>query len=397
MAYRICISSAIALSLLLTACIWHLGSNSMIACGFFGAFFIHVGARPDRKHIGISAAIGAAVSILYLLAGGHFGPDPLAAFIGAGAFLGIGSLMTMSIDIVWTGSRDYVVPLRDALILPVFALVAGLCMNFVNGRPLPSYDYRLWTFDVSLWNSPERTVAHWVQTIPGLRTAASITYSSLLIFPPLYHAWAAWRGAPRRMHLMNAFVVAGLCGFVLYQICPAIGPLYCFKSQFPDHLPSLSPDTKLSVFLSPDVHNAMPSMHITWALLVWWSAHELGKWAVAIASVFVVLTGISMIGSGEHYLVDVVVALPLILLVHGLCMKKKAWSIGGAALALGWLIFFRTGASIGVPGAVNWVLVAATLALSTWPLRRRYAVRTAPLREPAALSFGAPVQGSSAS
>jgi hypothetical protein len=306
-----------------------------------------------------------------MLLGGKFGPAPLVAGIGAGAFLGIGSLLVMSYDMVWRESPNYKRPLRDALMLPVFAFIAGLCMNLVNGRAQWSYDYRLFAFDTTLWTSPERTVAHLFKAVPWLATASSIAYTSLLIFPPLYHGWGLYRSAPRRMHLMNAFVAAGVCGFVLYQVCPAIGPLYCFKHQFPSRLPLLAGSARLEVFLSPDVHNAMPSMHITWALLVWWSSWGLGRLAVWVASIFVALTGLAMIGFGEHYLVDIVVALPLVLLVHGICARRHVWTFSGTAMALSWLLFFRSGVSVLVPPFVNWMLIGVTLACSTWPLWRR--------------------------
>ena len=40
LAYKWVASIALIFSLVLLAGIWHMGSNSMIACGFFGAFFI---------------------------------------------------------------------------------------------------------------------------------------------------------------------------------------------------------------------------------------------------------------------------------------------------------------------------------------------------------------------
>src|SRR5579883_894423 len=47
--YKSCACSAIALALVMVAGIWHLGANSMIACGFLGAAFIHFASAADPE------------------------------------------------------------------------------------------------------------------------------------------------------------------------------------------------------------------------------------------------------------------------------------------------------------------------------------------------------------
>jgi hypothetical protein len=51
LAYKWVASIAMMLSLALIAGIWHMGGNSMIACGFLGAFFIFAGMRPGTKQL----------------------------------------------------------------------------------------------------------------------------------------------------------------------------------------------------------------------------------------------------------------------------------------------------------------------------------------------------------
>jgi membrane-associated phospholipid phosphatase len=49
-------------------------------------------------------------------------------------------------------------------------------------------------------------------------------------------------------------------------------------------------------------------LHITWAILLWRAAKPGWKsWAMAL---FVLLTAISTLTTGEHYLIDLIVALP---------------------------------------------------------------------------------------
>ncbi len=366
LAYKWVASVALIFSLVLLAGIWHMGSNSMIACGFFGAFFIFAGTRPGAKLLGIAAAAGTGYAACYGLLGGPFDHDPLLAVIGAGAFLGFGSITMMAWQSIWTraDNADNLPALRDALVLPVFSLIAGLGMNWANGSAQRTYDHLLYAFDGTLLRIPPgQTVAALWHSVPWIATASGAAYQGLLIFPPLYRGWALFRGdrGSSSVNAMHAFAVAGIAGFILYQACPAEGPVYSFATRFPDHLPDWR-DVSLAPYLSAGVHNAIPSMHMTWALLVLWSALELGPLAIAIASSFAGFTALATLGSGEHYLVDLVVAVPLAFAVWSAFRRDKLRVALGLGLTCGWLIYLRSGTFLLCPGIVNWMFIAATFA-----------------------------------
>src|SRR5579864_7746631 len=110
--FKLCSSAATILGLVVVMGIWHLGSNSMIACGFAGAFFLHVGSRPTTKHLLAACAAGTGYGGVYALLGTEFGGGLIQAATGIGAFLGLGSLTVMTVATVWGDSRAYVEPLR---------------------------------------------------------------------------------------------------------------------------------------------------------------------------------------------------------------------------------------------------------------------------------------------
>jgi hypothetical protein len=66
---------------------------------------------------------------------------------GLGAFLGLGSLTVMTLVMVWTDTRAYLEPLRRALVLPVFSLIAGVSMDAVTKS-------RLLTISISTHSIP---------------------------------------------------------------------------------------------------------------------------------------------------------------------------------------------------------------------------------------------------
>jgi len=359
--YRFCICAAITLSLLLVAGIWHLGANSMIACGFLGAVFIHAASRPGWKRMLFAALVGMAFAVVYVLLKGVVATDAFARAMGMGAFWGIGSIVVLSFEMVIYGKRENLRFLSDALVLPVFSLVAGIGMQLTNGLTHASYDNLLYAFDTSLGIAPGLRVISWCRAAPWIATASGLVYAGLLIFPPLYHAWALHKVRTEKYNLMHVFVIAGICGFVFYQICPAMGPLYLFESKFPDHLPALVP---LQAFSSTGVNNAMPSMHMTWALLVWWSAWELGPVALGIASAVVGFTGLATLGSGEHYLIDLIVAVPLAMAVNGIYRRSWSRAIAGVAMVVGWTVYLRMGLWTGVAATLHWMLIAVTLVVA---------------------------------
>ena len=365
--YKFCTSLAVILVLLVVMGIWHLGSNSMIACGFAGAFFFHVGGRPKGRHLLWAFVAGAGYGIAYALLGTSFGGSAVQVATGIGAFLGLGSLTVMSLAMVWTGSRDYVVPLRRALVLPGFSLIAGISMDAVTKAQPPAYDLYLYAFDSALGLTPGASVAKLFGALPWLQMAASIIYSFLLLFPTLYDAWGLRRGV--RGNLMTAFAVGGVCGFIFYQICPGLGPVYAFGSRFPAHLPGPG-EFQLAMYHGAGARNAMPSMHMTWALLVWWSAWELTPLARFIATGFATLTFLATLGFGEHYLVDLIVAVPFVLLIEAICalrsQRKAALQAGaaGLGLTLSWLLLLRTTLVAHLPTWACWVMVVGTIAIT---------------------------------
>ena len=363
LAYKWLASTALIFALALIAGIWHMGSNSMIACGFFGACFIFIGTRPGRKLLLINIAAGAAYAAGYRFLGGPFDHDPTVAVISAGAFLGLGSITLMAWRLIWHAESNQADALRDALVLPVFSLVAGLGMNWVNGSAQRTYDHLLYAFDGTLLRVPPgQTVTALFKNFPWIAAASSAAYQGLLIFPPLYRGWALYRGVRGGVNVMHAFAVAGVAGFILYQVCPAEGPIYSFGARFPDHLPDWH-EVSLAPYLSAGVHNAIPSMHMAWALLVLWSALELGPLAITIAASFVGFTALATLGSGEHYLIDLVVSAPLILAVVSAFKRDLARTALGLGLTFGWLLYLRSGAFLPRPGIANWMLILATFAI----------------------------------
>lgn len=130
------------------------------------------------------------------------------------------------------------------------------------------------------------------------------------------------------------FSVAGVVGFVLYHVLPAVGPSQMFGSGFPNHQPGYLPDWKLLDIDVVYLRNAMPSLHTVWVLLLWWSLRYRGWLLRSVVGVYVLLTELACLGYGEHWAIDLVAAVPLtVALVWACSLKFKPVSLPHGELA----------------------------------------------------------------
>ena len=136
--------------------------------------------------------------------------------------------------------------------------------------------------------------------------------------------------------LLKAALTGGAIAFVLYHLYPAAGPIYAFGPAFPDALPDpskLAPiPADLAVPGAP--RNCMPSVHFVWAILALVESRGLGRVWRTIFALFAVLTAVATIALGEHYVIDLVVAVPFTLAVHALFSRGRPWLIGWRGTAV---------------------------------------------------------------
>jgi hypothetical protein len=120
--------------------------------------------------------------------------------------------------------------------------------------------------------------------------------------------------------------------------------------------------------------NAIPSLHLAWALLAWWYSRGLSWFERLIAFLFLAFTAFATLGTGEHWFVDLIVAFPFALMIQGLCAYSLSWKDAkrlaafffGLLGTLAWLMMLRFGAKFfWTSPVVPWALAAATVVLSS--------------------------------
>ncbi len=135
-------------------------------------------------------------------------------------------------------------------------------------------------------------IYHWVSARPIWHRVLAVIYGYLPLAIALVLIVAR-----RRSECMAAVVMAGLFAPVFYVLFPAVGPAWVNVPDAP--------------------RNCIPSLHMAWALiLVVYSPAR----ARALAILFALLTAFSTLGMGEHYIIDLVAAVPY---TYAVCFAAK--------------------------------------------------------------------------
>lgn len=170
-----------------------------------------------------------------------------------------------------------------------------------------SVRYDEWFYLADRWlGSPSWALARMLNALPALRFIAIQDYAeSTAIIMVSITALALMGRTPEAWRAFAATLLAGAVAPFTYKLLPASGPAYAF-SGFPYHLPVITSPHAILLSAAP---NCMPSMHIVSALLVCYFLRHwrIGRW---VGGLHVALTILATLGLGEHYAIDLVVAVP---------------------------------------------------------------------------------------
>jgi PAP2 superfamily len=306
------------------------------------------------------------------------------------ALLGFGAAIILGLRAIWSereGRENALARLAPALILIVFIFGCARVLSLTSGVNPQTDDAWLFAFDGSLGFQPSFTVGKIMYDSLFLTRASMLTYLALPFFMALVCAWQISRETRRiSWYMLTVLLLAGVGGWLLYNVVPGTGPIYAFGQDFPwNTLPYRDlPRFVLGKMSIPTTipRNAMPSLHVGWALLLVWNSR---KFPVALRSViliFLIFTVFATLGSGQHYLVDLIGSLPFALTVQAgaflvfrnesIARKSQliAAALAGLALTLAWLAVVRFGVELALKTPlIPWTLVLATASAVLW-LRR---------------------------
>ena len=355
----------------------HFYSAPFFAWGMAGVPFLV--ARVRRTWWDLAVVVGVALSFFvlehYAL---HYRFYPLFAC----SFVGIAGLLLVGVRWVWERSNRQLLAYAfvPSVLLAIGAIITSMMLGKSPDWQPKTMDLYLLSFDGSLRVQLSFVVGKLFDNSPGLLRFLSFAYDVLLL--PLVLVYAThlpdWR---RARNAFVAFAIAGPVGALCYMIVPGTGPLFVFGNDYPQVPMTLEALRQLS--LHPIVvagpRNAMPSLHVAWMLLGFWNTRHQARWIRVLLGGMLFLTCVATLALGQHYFVDLVVALPFALMIQSLSSiamgaPRTEWRTP-LVVGVGFLALNLAVLSYGVPvmwasAVLPWTLVAGTVLITIYFYRQ---------------------------
>jgi hypothetical protein len=269
-----------------------------------------------------------------------------------------------------------------AALVPLGMTNAAFGLSSVVRRMTPlTYDGALYALDATLAAPFTAVMGKLFSMSRGLSLASLAAYAMLpgAIAAGLGYEEYNYRRAVNRgvgVNVLLAYTVSGTIAAALYILCPGTGPIHAFPGAFPRNLPDpASVPLGLGPFAPLAPRNAMPSLHVAWAILLARSTAR-SRIAVRVAAwTFAALTTIATIGSGEHYVVDLIAAAPFLVALEAATahrfieLRRRLVALAvGVAFFSAWILAVRH-AAWSVPyfsahPLIVWIFTIVTLAAS---------------------------------
>ena len=304
---------------------------------FFILFFF---TRPAKKYVLFVIVTGVISSVLVSIFWAETAfvqwqtssvSENFSSFI---AFTSIPALLTLLLRITsrikTTESVNYERNLRQLFVLILLLIAIPPCALELETSFHPVVmDFFAMRWDAAAHLNITSWIFHTVNLIPGLSQLVQLAYSyTHLGF--LCVAISQLNGFPKQTASgAKTWVIISACALLAYNFFPITGPRYIFGSEhYVDLLNSLTNYPHSTVAGSTAPRNGMPSMHFGWMLastILWWRTGS-AWWTRFLFILATTLTAIATIYLGEHYVVDLIVAVPFTLAAIALCTHTVSWS-----------------------------------------------------------------------
>ena len=332
-----------------------------------GAFAIHFWTRPRRAEQIATLVLAAISTLAFIFWSGRYRFD-WPCSIACGSFLGLASLTMLAVATVrrrGSGQKAALDTLIAGSVFGYSALFIAYILNLTTHLHPQTYDLYLYNADAGYGVPIGAWVGHFVGARPLLLQACSIVYESLPLAVSLLYAYQRSGAKPLPVRVLPAFLGGGAAAYLLYNVLPATGPRYIFGAAFPDHLPAAAHAGLHMVAVGEAARNAIPSMHLACALMILWACRPLALWVRLAAAAFLALTILATLGFGEHYVVDLVAAVPYalaLLAISGASHPRRRLAMAmGIGLTLGWVALLRFGVPLFESTTFTWLASLATL------------------------------------
>lgn len=200
-------------------------------------------------------------------------------------------------------------------------VVTGLTTYELARLRTVRYDLYIYRID-NLFGQPSFALARWLSGHAALKYSLALCYNLLpAAMVGVFAVYLFHRPLAEAFRVLRAFILNLALAVPIYILIPVCGPAFVF-SDFPA--------AQHNVFAHPivnaEIPNGMPSIHTSTALLVFWLLRHWPAGRVA-GVVFLLGTILATLGHGQHYLFDLLCAVPYAVVIWRISAN---WSPTGA-------------------------------------------------------------------
>lgn len=355
-----------------------LGSEFLWLC-LASTAIIHLRVRPRWSEVLVLAlTTGAFSCIVFLVL--RYPPHIMAVF----SLVGLSSLLILGLRTTWAqaeGRRLLLWAFVPGVLFVAFGWLTPPLLQYGELAHPKVLDLYLYSFDCTLGFQPSFLLGSMLWKWHWLKSVSYFFYLGLSVPIATVYAGQLVRRRESALPVMLALLYCGPIGGIFYNIFPALGPAHLFQQNFPWHPLTILQARRLLLEPVPiaGFRNAIPSLHMAWVLLAWWYCRGLSWWSKGVVLAFALFTVLATLGSGEHYLIDLVVAVPFCVMVQGLFALSLPWRntqrlgsiLLGLSMVLLWLSILRfANPMFWVSPVIPWTLVVVTIVASVLQQRK---------------------------
>jgi len=318
----------------------------------------------SRLQMGLCLVAAVALRLLVPMEASYYAGGVIAV-LGLSGFCGFALLVYRAVA---TGDRKLFYVVLPALIFLTLSVMLAVFLTFANRRTAHRYDLEIYAMDNATWSGFGPFFGKLIVSHPWAVNIEEIVYAALPGVMILVFAFYTYRRHNVGIDLLGLYLTMAISGFLLYFVAPACGPVYAFGSSFPFSLPPARTAVLASDILQHPP-NAMPSLHFANALMLYLNSKPWRSLHIFTLA-FMILTCIATLGSGEHYVTDLVVAVPFAVALQLLFTSRRFSAVLPALLVAAWLLAI-TKVRVGeTPHWLLWTLTLGSLACPVLLTRR---------------------------
>jgi PAP2 superfamily len=148
-------------------------------------------------------------------------------------------------------------------------------------------------------------------------------------------SWLLWKNRTVFLRLRNAMMISGGIGMVIFALYPVMPPRLLDLGLVDTVTRSSESYRVLQPPMFTNQYAAMPSLHVGWDLLVGMAivAAATSVWLRTVGFILPVLMTLAVVLTANHYLLDVVAGIALVLVAHviALVIERRRTHEPGAA------------------------------------------------------------------